>query len=81
MIPRFRAATHASDTTRPGAPNDLAETAVAQPGGLDVIINNEGICQFFPLKRVTRKILECHMDINFTAAFLLTQAASKQMLL
>lgn len=48
-------------------------------GRLDTLVNNAGICRFSPALDVTAEELQLHTDVNFKAAWLLTQAATQQM--
>lgn len=72
--------THASDLTNSGAASALVETAVDRLGALDVVVNNAGICKFSPFQDVTQELLQQHINVNFTAAYMLTQAAAKYMI-
>ena len=76
----IRLATHAADLTRPDAASTLVDVATRELGALDVVVNNAGICKFSAFQDVTRELLERHMEVNFTAAYMLTQAAAKQMI-
>ncbi|KAK3669297.1 Sugar dehydrogenase [Recurvomyces mirabilis] len=76
----IKTATHASDLTHADAASALVYTATSRLGSLDVIVNNAGICKFSSFQDVTRALLERHMEVNFTAAYLLTQAGAKQMI-
>ncbi|OGM41057.1 hypothetical protein ABOM_010241 [Aspergillus bombycis] len=68
------------DLTSDGASSDLISQTVSAFGRIDVLVNNAGICQFTPASSVTKPSLAKHMDVNFTAAYLLTQAATRQMI-
>ena len=71
--------TFGADMTTDGAAEHLVQTAVHRLGRLDAVVNNAGICKFSRYQDVTRDLLERHMAVNFTAAYLLTQAAAKRM--
>ena len=68
-----------SDLTADDAPETLIHKTVSAFGRIDALVNNAGICQFAPAEAVTKSVLNRHMDVNYTAAYLLTQAASQQM--
>ncbi|KAF3399170.1 L-rhamnose-1-dehydrogenase [Talaromyces pinophilus] len=65
--------------TSSGAAQKIVEHAVNTFGRLDTLVNNAGICRFSPALDVTAEKLQLHTDVNFKAAWLLTQAATKQM--
>lgn len=70
----------AADLTADGTAKELVQLAVSAFGRLDVLVNNAGICLPSPIESVTRSFLQRHVDINFTAVYLLTQAATQQMI-
>jgi L-rhamnose 1-dehydrogenase len=78
-VNRLGHTTFGADLTDEGAPQGLVDHAVSKFGKLDVMINNAGICNFLPALNVTKEVLQRHTDVNFTAAWLLTQAATRQM--
>ncbi|PLB44829.1 short-chain dehydrogenase/reductase SDR [Aspergillus steynii IBT 23096] len=67
------------DLTADDAPDTLIHQTVSAFGRIDVLVNNAGICEFAPAESVTKSLLTHHMDVNYTAAYLLTRAASQQM--
>ncbi|KAJ5647717.1 short-chain dehydrogenase/reductase SDR [Penicillium lividum] len=69
------------DLTEDRVPGDLIQKAVSSFARLDVLVNNAGICVAMAAQAVSRELLQRHLDVNFTAAYLLTQAASEQMIL
>lgn len=69
------------DLTAPSTPKNLVQHAVNNFGRLDTLVNNAGICAFRNALEVTPQELQKHTDINQTATWLLTQAATKQMVL
>jgi len=71
--------TYSADITRPDAAQGLVDNALQHHGKLDCLVNNAGICRFADFHTVSQKQLEQHMDVNFTAAYMFTQAATKQM--
>lgn len=69
--------TYAADLTKDST--GLIEKTVSTHGKLDVLVNNAGICTFAPFQEVTKDLLERHMAVNFTSAFMVSQAAAKHM--
>lgn len=67
------------DITAPNTPQSLVQHAVNNFGRLDTLVNNAGICTFRNALEVTPQELQKHTDVNHTATWLLTQAATKQM--
>ncbi|KAF4551114.1 Enoyl-(Acyl carrier protein) reductase-like protein 31 [Elsinoe fawcettii] len=72
--------TFGADLTEDGTPSKLVKSAIEAHGQLDGLVNNAGICTFSPFEHVTRKLLERHLDVNFTASYRLAQAAAKEMI-
>jgi L-rhamnose 1-dehydrogenase len=70
----------AADLTDDGAAKELIHLVVSTFGRLDVLVNNAGICLPSSVESVTRPMLQRHVDINFTAVYMLTQAATQQMI-
>lgn len=68
-----------ADLTSDSAADGLISQAISAYGRIDALVNNAGICQFAPATSVTKTLLQRQMDVNYTAAYVLTQAASKQM--
>ncbi|KIY00798.1 uncharacterized protein Z520_03464 [Fonsecaea multimorphosa CBS 102226] len=77
--PSLRHTSFSGDVVLPETPANLVAEAVGSFGRLDALINNAGICKFADFHNVTRALLDRHMAVNFTAAYMLTQAATKQM--
>ena len=69
-----------ADLTADESPDSLIRKTVSAFGRIDVLVNNAGICKFAPTETVTKSLLHNHMDVNYTAAYLLTRAASQQMI-
>ncbi|KAH8697522.1 short-chain dehydrogenase/reductase SDR [Talaromyces proteolyticus] len=67
-----------ADLTGEGVAEELIQRTVSTFGRLDTFVSNAGICLPSPAESVTKSFLQRHIDINFTAAYLLTQAATKQ---
>jgi L-rhamnose 1-dehydrogenase len=68
-----------ADITHPSAAEGLIGNAIQHHGRLDCLVNNAGICRFADFHDVSQQMLEQHMAVNFTAAYMFTQAATKQM--
>lgn len=68
-----------TDLTSPGAAQRIVDHATKTFGRLDTLVNNAGICRFISPLDVTGDDLQQHIDVNYKAAWLLTQAATKQM--
>ena len=78
--PSLKHTTYAADISAPEVPRIFTQKAISDHGGkLDVLVNNAGICHFSDYQNVTRELLERHMAVNFTAAYMLAQAATAQM--
>ena len=71
--------TFGADITKDDVPRTLVTRAASNHGKLDVLVNNAGICTFSNYQNVTKELLERHMSVNFTAAYMIAQAASAQM--
>ncbi|KAI9931130.1 hypothetical protein ASPWEDRAFT_23006 [Aspergillus wentii DTO 134E9] len=69
-----------ADLTTEGASSSVVSQTVSAFGRIDGLVNNAGICQFAPASSVTKPLLINHMNVNFMAAYLLTQAATQQMI-
>ncbi|KAL5333793.1 hypothetical protein BJX70DRAFT_405884 [Aspergillus crustosus] len=67
------------DLTSDNFADRLVSTTTSTFGRIDGLVNNAGICQFAPALSVTKTLLQRHIDVNFTAAYLLTLAATTQM--
>ncbi|KAL3462133.1 short-chain dehydrogenase/reductase SDR [Aspergillus heterothallicus] len=68
-----------ADLTADDTPDKLISKTISTFGRIDALVNNAGICKFAPAASVTKPLLQSHMDVNFTAAYLLTRAASQEM--
>lgn len=75
----LRHTSFSGDVVLPETAANLVAEVVGSFGRLDALINNAGICTFSAFHDVTQALLERHMSVNFTAAYMLTQAATKQM--
>lgn len=68
-----------TDVTASGAADKIVRAAEDSFGGIDVLVNNAGICQFSEYQDVTKEKLDRHMAVNYTAPFLITQRVAKLM--
>lgn len=58
----------------------LVELAVSSFGGIDAVVHNAAICQFVDYGAITRLQLDKHMDVNFSAPFLIGQYITDRMI-
>ncbi len=58
----------------------MVAAAVERFGGIDVLVNNAGICPFIDVMEMTPQVWQKTLDINLTGAFHCTQAAAKHMI-
>lgn len=70
---------YGADITEDGIPEQLIEQTISAFGRIDILINNAAIFQPLPAEQVTKTILQNHVDVNFVATYLITQAATKRM--
>ncbi len=63
-----------ADLSAPGAPENLAATAVEELGGLDILVNNAGIPKRRHVTRLDGDTVEAVMRVNFLAPARLTLA-------
>jgi len=69
---------HANLLERSSVPNIVAK-AVAELGGIDILLNNAGIIRRAPLLEFTEKDWDEVIQINQSAVFFLSQAVARQM--
>lgn len=68
-----------ADVTAPEACATVAESAVAQFGRLDVLINNAGLGSAVPALRETPEQFRTVLDVNLFGAYWMAQAAARVM--
>ncbi|KAL4866573.1 hypothetical protein BDV12DRAFT_187333 [Aspergillus spectabilis] len=68
------------DLTEDAAPEQLIDAAVSAFGQFDVLVNNAAIFKSLPSDQVTKSLVESHVNINFIALYLVTQAATQHMI-
>jgi NAD(P)-dependent dehydrogenase (short-subunit alcohol dehydrogenase family) len=68
------------DLTEPGAPREVVEKAVAQLGGLDVVISNAGAGWSGPFESMLPEEIDAMVDINLRAPLHLAHAAAPYLL-
>ncbi len=64
-----------ADSADPEAIRHLVETAVANLGGLDIVVNNAGIARGGPVEEMSVDDIDALLSINVRAAILLAKAA------
>jgi len=55
----------------------LVETAVSTFGGLDIVVNNAGICRFAPMDEMTREDWDLTIAVNLTGTAAISHWASR----
>ena len=64
-----------ADVSQPDDVHRAIETTIAHFGGLDILINNAGICPLTPPNEITEAEWDQVLAVNLKGAFLCTQAA------
>lgn len=67
------------DVAKPETAQAFIESAVATFGGIDVFVNNAGICPFHSFLDMPIEIFERTMGVNLHGAYFMVQAAANQM--
>ena len=62
------------DLTDPASIRQMADTALAELGGLDVLCHVAGVLKMARLEEITPELLRRHLDVNAIGPVLLTQA-------
>ncbi len=68
-----------ADVTDDAAVQGLVDDTVTALGGLDVLVNNAGVCYHAPSFEVTDEEWSSVFDLNVRALFVLSRAAARQM--
>jgi NAD(P)-dependent dehydrogenase (short-subunit alcohol dehydrogenase family) len=74
-----RAITVATDVSKPEDCTALVEAAVAELGGVDVLVNNAGVGTAVPATRETPEQFRDVIDINLNGAYWMAQACGRVM--
>jgi NAD(P)-dependent dehydrogenase (short-subunit alcohol dehydrogenase family) len=69
-----RALPVACDVTSEGSVNAAVETAVAEFGGIDILVANAGVLWLGPIESTPLKRWQLCLDVNLTGVFLVTKA-------
>jgi 3-oxoacyl-[acyl-carrier protein] reductase len=65
---------HVADLNDPSQIADIAKLAEQAMGGLDILINNAGVCPASPLDDMTEEMWSSALQVNVTAVMQLTRA-------
>jgi short-subunit dehydrogenase len=68
------------DLSVDGAPQRVVDIALAELGGIDIVINNAGIMDFLAFDQLDPKRIEQTIQVNLTAPLLLTRAVLPHLL-
>lgn len=68
------------DIASDDAPAKLVETALAQFGQIDLLVNNAGMAKFQPLVETSDEIFDAHYMVNLRAPFRLSREVIKHMM-
>lgn len=71
---------YGADITDDGIPEQLIERTISAFGRIDILVNNAAVFRPLPAEQVTKPILQNHVDVNFVATYLITQAATRRMI-
>jgi 3-oxoacyl-[acyl-carrier protein] reductase len=67
---------YAGDLTRPGAPDDLVQTAIDAWGKVDIIVNNAGYTVDAPIHKMSDEQFQRMIDIHTVVPFRVCRAAA-----
>jgi 3-oxoacyl-[acyl-carrier protein] reductase len=69
-------AVFAGDLTKPGAPDQLVQTAIDSFGKIDIIVNNAGYTLDAPVHKMTDEHFQAMLDIHTVVPFRIIRAAA-----
>jgi 3-oxoacyl-[acyl-carrier protein] reductase len=69
-------AVYAGDLTRPGAPDELVQKAIAEFGKIDIIVNNAGYTVDAPIHKMSDEQFQAMLDIHLVVPFRVIRAAA-----
>jgi 3-oxoacyl-[acyl-carrier protein] reductase len=69
-------AVFAGDLTRPGAPDELVQTAIDAFGKIDIIVNNAGYTMDAPVHKMSDEQFQAMLDIHTIVPFRVIRAAA-----
>jgi 3-oxoacyl-[acyl-carrier protein] reductase len=67
------------DVSKPADAKAIVDAAIGAYGRLDILVNNSGIYEFFPLEAITEEQFHKSFNINVLGLLLTTQAAAEHM--
>jgi 2-deoxy-D-gluconate 3-dehydrogenase len=71
---------HGADLTQREQTRQVVPAVVQEMGGLDILVNNSGIIRRAPPEEYSEEDWDATLEIDLTAAFILSQAAGRVML-
>jgi 3-oxoacyl-[acyl-carrier protein] reductase len=69
-------AVHAGDLTKPGAPEELVQSAIDAFGKIDIIVNNAGYTIDAPVHKMSDEQFQAMLDIHLVVPFRVIRAAA-----
>lgn len=67
------------DVSRANAVDAMVETVVAQFGGIDIVVNNAGVCERAPLEELSEAQWDRTLEVNLKGPFLVCRSTVKHM--
>jgi 2-deoxy-D-gluconate 3-dehydrogenase len=71
---------HSADLTRRDQTREVVPAVVERMGAIDILVNNAGIIRRAPAKEYSEDDWDATLEIDLNAAFILSQAAGRRML-